>query len=890
MSMLHKNAASDGSSLAVALGWSTQDLQARKISSHGAQLNLARGLQVGKPAALFATVEKRNGVDPLWAAAKYGYHSGVDWGILSSDSGIRVFNSHRLVGHEWLAFPEISWDKVEDNKDLLNCFTPEEVIEEKIETFANRLDKPTRILEPIDDSLVRRLDLWRDQALRYSKKSDAIDEKLQSLYSQLFVLRAVEDRKLDPKISSLREVIQGSDSINRDKWISLFDQARSRIGSDLFSTDFAQDIPQHVLAGVINDLYRPSHLAGIDIEYDFSWIEADVLGTAYEKYLSTVLEAGSAPSQMELFNTPEREVSRYSARKKSGTYYTPPFMHDYIAAKCVGEYFDKVKNTEPPRVIDFACGSGSFLVAAIDEVLKLLKARDPQKPWAKILIGGRFIAGVDIDPKAVSIARLRLWHRLVEEPDALPLPSLSEIVISADGLRSETWGKLDQPYDIVLGNPPFLKTSLVEEKDDLSDRFKTAKGRFDFSHLFAEQAIKVLAPGGILGLVLPNRILQSASAQTLRAELISSCSIQTIVDFGSNRPFRDVSAYVMCLIAQVLSDGTDKQSHVRVVEVESISADFISSILLKADSERWSRNGFVLAYDAKQPNSSSPWLLLSASDEKARIALSEFAVPLSEVATVNQGIKTGANDVFLFEPVAVDGTHLSQVVNGMGEEALLESELLHPVIFGAEIRRSTRVRSTKLILYPYRDGRSLPDGQLAEEFPKTWEYLKENHGLLSSRSSVSGGVRWYELIRPRNIGWLSAPKLVMRDLALRPSFGIDIGGQVFLIGGTAVTPFDPDFLLPLMAYLNSSAVDRLISKTTPQFGGNFRKYEPRHIESIPILTSVIEEGELRDHLRDLALKVLSATKSESSTEIQIAEDEIDDILVKALAAHGIEIG
>ena len=158
--------------------------------------------------------------------------------------------------------------------------------------------------------------------------------------------------------------------------------------------------------------------------YNFDWIESDILGLAYEKYLSTVLRTSPPLPQMELFLETRRDVDRISVRRQAGVYYTPLFITRYLAARCIDDYYVTKSSNGAPRVIDFACGSGSFLVAALDHLLDRLKKIDPDTRWARQLVDEGFLVGIDIDPKAVTSARLNLWQRLTEEPDPLPLPRL----------------------------------------------------------------------------------------------------------------------------------------------------------------------------------------------------------------------------------------------------------------------------------------------------------------------------------------------------------------------------------------------------------------------------------------------------------------------------------
>ncbi len=887
--MIDQSHATSSLELAKGFGWSADAIKHRVISRDSAILDVVRTTMSGQPAMTFATVVERNGVDPLEYAALYGYHAGTSWGVLADSDGLSVFNSHRLSNGKWLTLPRVLWDECESRNSIVQALGPYGLIEERIEPIAKGVTTVTGILQPIDDRLVERLDQWRDEAMRYTAKTKDVDEKLQTIYSQLFVLRAVEDRKLDPSLPTLESVVRNSDDINVSAWNRLFQQARARVGSDLFHTNYGKDVPKHVLAGVILDLYQPREpLPGGNVRYDFSWIDSDVLGTAYEKYLSTVLKPRPKSSQFELFEQKEHEVERVSVRRQSGAYYTPPFMHGYLSTRCIDLYFKDPANAGSiPRVIDFACGSGSFLVAAVDRMLYWLEQHDDTQQWAQRIVEECCVVGVDFDKKAVSIARLRLWHRLVEEPNSLPLPNLSDSVIEGNGLDSLTWGNLDQEYDIVLGNPPFVKTGLIGEKENLSVRFRSATGRFDLSHLFLEQAIRILTPGGYFGLVLPNRVLSSPTARTVRDIVTGDASLLSIVDFGSLRPFRHVSAYIACLIGRRRTEEpSDISKSVTVIEVESLESNFLGALLLDADVSQKSVDGVVSSYLAKQPKTGM-WSLLSEQDELLRIAL-EDATKIGDIAGVYQGIKTGANDLFIVQVSKISGDGLSLVENGLGEEALIESELLRPVLYGAEVRRDERVAVNLRLLYTYRDGRPIPEHTLQERYPQAWEYLHRYKSLLSARATM-GNDRWYELVRARSEQWLGAPKLIMRDLARQASFAIDEAGDVCLVGGTAVVPNDTEMLYPLLAYLNSNAVETLNRKVSSQFAGGFQKFEPQHIEKLPVLQGIVDDDEIKNALSELVAALLEATSSQNQTYALELRDEIDKIILQAATDAGIEL-
>ena len=133
------------------------------------------------------------------------------------------------------------------------------------------------------------------------------------------VLRAVEDRGLAPGLTSLRTTVTKEGAIDLAELAALFQAARKKIQTELFDVPPPPGVPAFVLAGIIQDLYEPRGLPIRGFRYNFKWISADVLGRAYERYLSTVLiPSRKRQHQLELFAAPRREVERFTRRKAGG--------------------------------------------------------------------------------------------------------------------------------------------------------------------------------------------------------------------------------------------------------------------------------------------------------------------------------------------------------------------------------------------------------------------------------------------------------------------------------------------------------------------------------------------------------------------------------------------
>jgi hypothetical protein len=154
---------------------------------------------------------------------------------------------------------------------------------------------------------------------------------------------------------------------------------------------------------------------------------------------------------------------------------------------------------------------------------------------------------------------------------------------------------------------------------------------------------------------------------------------------------------------------------------------------------------------------------------------------------------------------------------------------------------------------------------------------------LSARGSIAaGGLRWYELVRKRDERWLTARKLVTRDLATQTSFALDSLGGTYLVGGTAVVPADPDLALVLLGYLNSSIVNEFMGQITPTFKRGFQKIEPQHLQRVPVLSALLNGGDLAVRLGELVSEVVAARAERRIAEQRSLEDAIEEMLRAAL--------
>jgi N-6 DNA Methylase/TaqI-like C-terminal specificity domain len=864
--------------LARALFWESEQLERRAINRPSLE-SLTRVNVGGQGAAVFGFSKETSTKELVNIVAFYAYHASIEWCLVGNEEELTILNSHWVRRGSWFELPPVKWERIDGALDIFEALTPEGLTYGQIERVAARFPQPDKLLLPVDDALVSRLDFWRSEIARYSPDVKRADELIHKLFAQLFVLRAVEDRRLTEGLSSLLNCCEDwKRTVDREGLKQIFIFARTHLQSELFQADIIDDIPDPVVAGVIRDLYFPVHLPIENARYNFSWIDADVLGRAYEKYLSQVLQSSTTAPQLELLHNqqPVREVDRLRTRKGTGIYYTPQFLVSYLVKECIDRYMSE-SDGKTPRVVDPSCGSGSFLTASVSYLIQKLRGSDSRKNWGRELVSKKMVCGIDSDARAVLLARLSLWLRLTEEPHPLPLPALDEIIIEGNSLSVQTWENLPSEFDIVLGNPPFAPTGSIASRTQLETEFVTARGRFDYAYLFIESGVKKLRANGHLGMVIPNRLFRNRDAGPAREFLANNTTVELVTDFGSNEVFRGVSAYIGTIVV-AKRKASYSESMVRFTRVVSISPRLMN-LVLSAASHKEMANDIVESFDIQHPSGAAPWVFLSPSARSARLRLEGRSVLLSELADVFQGIKTGANDLYIVQVESEPSAPVVSIRNGLGDAHMVESDLLHPVVYGAQVEAYRRVMAGSFIIYPYLDGVVIEEAKLSASYPLTYKYLRSYRSLLESRTSVAAsGRKWFELIRHRDQSKLQRAKLLMRDLATTTAFALDDIGSTFLVGGTAVVPNDSAILKPLLAYLNSVLINWYLAPMTPSFRSEFQKFEPQHLSNIPVLSDVVEDEGTQQELTGFVDAAIAAQESANTGAYDDARRGIDRVV------------
>jgi len=278
--------------------------------------------------------------------------------------------------------------------------------------------------------------LARNLALRNPTLSQRdLNFAVQRTIDRIVFLRICEDRGIEP-YGRLQALLNGTHVYRRLG--EMFQRADERYNSGLFyfseergrgpadELTLGLTIDDNAIKTIIRKLYYP------ESPYEFSVFPVEILGQVYEQFLGQVIRLTPAHRAV-VEDKPE-------VKKAGGVYYTPGYIVDYIVRQTVGRLVEGKKPAQVTRlrVLDPACGSGSFLIGAYQFLLdwhrnyytahqpeRHARGRNPKlyrsasDDWRlttaekkRILLNN--IYGVDIDPQAVEVTRLSLLLKVLE--------------------------------------------------------------------------------------------------------------------------------------------------------------------------------------------------------------------------------------------------------------------------------------------------------------------------------------------------------------------------------------------------------------------------------------------------------------------------------------------
>ena len=298
-------------------------------------------------------------------------------------------------------------------------------------------------------------------------------------------------------------------------------------------------------------------------EFDFSSLDFDVVGQMYERLIGA------------------------EERRRFGQFYTSPDVVDLINAFCIRNPDD--------RVLDPACGGGTFLVRAYARKRALAQSSGgPPRPHERLLDE---ILGIDIAAFPAQLSTINLAVRHLSDEPNYPLVARNSFFDAqrgnplynrplSDGVEQRI--PLEE-VDAVVGNPPYIRQEGIErvDKDNYAELFRREwpgqtklSGRSDIYTYFFTHAASLLSPGGYLGFVTSIGWLDTDYGFKLQEFFLRNFRIVAVIESQVEKWFEDARVTTAVTILQREPDRRTRDDNpVRFIQLRKPLAEIYTQAL-----------------------------------------------------------------------------------------------------------------------------------------------------------------------------------------------------------------------------------------------------------------------------------------------------------------------
>ncbi|MEK6743949.1 MAG: TaqI-like C-terminal specificity domain-containing protein [Nitrospirota bacterium] len=827
------------------------------------------------------------------------------------------------------------------NIEKLWELSKERVEQGSLEALLPRDPKSKRLRIPPDKSFLEDLTGWRtDLAKDINKLNHDLDvhvlnDVVQKLLDRIIFIRIAEDRKIRPE-RELWEIVaqwraEGKRKSMMPALVDLFREVNDDLNGDIFKPHACEsvEVDSELLADIINKLYFP------DCRYRFDVIAVELLGSIYERYLGSTIRV--TPQRVKVEEKPE-------IKKAGGVYYTPKFIVDYIVKNTVGKLVEgkTPKQIEKIKILDPACGSGSFLLGAYQYLIDyhLSYYRDhpkdattlslniympfnaeefalPLREKAKILRNNIF--GVDIDAQAVEVTMMSLYLKALEgERGLLPrkqhlLPALGNNIKCGNSLIG---------YDIVDPSlSPLSKGGMQGGFFALDDAAKDKINPFDWTSKTAGFG-EIIENGGFDAVI--------GNPPYVRQELLGDFKDYFQQHYEVYHGTADLYAYFIekgvsllrkdGLFSYIVANkwmranyGEPLRKWMKKQRIEEItdfgdlqvfetattypcilrmrkgaaankfSATQVKTLDFNDLAAYVSENSYTVN---KTALSDEGWSLVNEQAQSLLTRLQGVGVLLGEYVKgqMYRGVLTGLNEAFI-----IDADTRKELIKKDRNSA----ELIKPFLFGRDIKRYEEPNIKSYLIFTRR-------GIDIKKYPAIEEHLLPfKKKLIPKPSDWKGGewpgrkpgsYKWHEI--QDSIDYyeeFDKPKIMLPDISVRGNFTLDQSNGLFSANTTYLIISDDRYLLGI---LNSALMTFFYRNSFAAYRGGYLRFFTQYLEKLPIRTidfSSPSEKAIHEKLIFIVERMLdlhkkkaalppSAEREKIEREIAVMDEKIDGIV------------
>ncbi|MEM5877572.1 MAG: N-6 DNA methylase [Candidatus Aenigmatarchaeota archaeon] len=478
--------------------------------------------------------------------------------------------------------------------------------------------------------------------------------------------------------------------------------------------------------------------------------------------------------------------------KRTGAVYTPEFVIDSIL-----DYIE-YNPYKYQSVLDPACGDGRFIIKIAERIISLNEKKNKTISFLENLHGW------DIDKQAIDKAKnafdeLLQKHRLEYNVDK------NFVVRDSLMYYSNVLQNTTELYDLVIGNPPYVRAHNIEEKYKKylrSNFIFCSHGAVDLYLAFIELGLYLLKENGILAYIIPNSWMYSDNSKIFRDYVFSKKLVKAVIDFDDLMIFRGIGTYVSIVL------------------------------LSKKANDLWYyiKNGKTNALYFEQDKNS---LFTKRSNPGKR---------LNDIANIKVGLCTLADKVFILQNKNGRESYFNEekymkLINGYKEEVIIEKDILKPIIKASKYVDDDISAYQLFVIFPYVKVNNkyvlIQENDLKNKYPLCYNYLLSKKDILMKRDK--GKIRaeqWYAFGRNQNINDVFGEKIIFSYINKEPKFLISKLEDHAIYAGYFIK-YNGDYN-KLLRVLNSEKMREYLQNNTRPFSSGWRGYNKNAIKDFII--------------------------------------------------------
>ncbi len=458
----------------------------------------------------------------------------------------------------------------------------------------------------LDYKLLENIEAAREILIKEQKLKSAAANKL---IGRLIFTRYLIDRKIRVGYHNNNGLLTNDEFLtliqDRDALYEFFDFLNTKFKGDLFPLDGEKNDVSSKNLDVLYRLFKGDEIKtgqkSLFNIYNFDIIPIEFVSNIYEYFIGK------------------------DKQETNKSFYTPPFLVDYILKQMVSPHLDKEVNSISCKVLDPACGSGIFLVEILRLIILRFKELNPdlkpsqpefKKAINRLLVENIF--GIDKDKDALEVAIFSIYITLLdffEEPkdiNGFEFPGLigtnlieSDFFDTAHPFNKKfSEGKDKIRLDFIIGNPPWGKVD-SPYMEYIQRREKSEKREIKVSNKQIAQAFLIrvsdfCSPQTKCSLIVTSKILYNLKADRFRNYYVNNFFIDEVLEISSVRTqifVRAVGPAVILKFRYAFGDNTDNNKVEHIALKPNPMFSLIKSILIEKYDYKEIKQGFFKEYD-----------------------------------------------------------------------------------------------------------------------------------------------------------------------------------------------------------------------------------------------------------------------------------------------------